>query len=288
MNAIPLFVELCAGLAAVSIALQGGRDARPPVSRMGNKRGYAEAILWACGLRQGQGAQRFLWCEPDPGCAAMLRAYGRPEVLRRAAEIIRGWADEDPRKLWERLRAEGPIRNDSAGEVARWAWCAVRSRKSEPRHGFQVAQSNSPGHVGGLNYGPTTPATRLNVVPSFPSVTVTPDARDIDPPDLPAGSVVFIDPPYVGTTGYGHDLPRADVVAMARRWKAAGALVCISEQEPIPELVADGWHTLDITDARRGQKRTFSKQQAEWLTMSAAPRWRGAQQPGLFSDQGTD
>ena len=66
----PLFVELCAGTAAVSLRLHGGPHARPPVSRMGAKTGYAHAILHALGLRQGQGSAdgtRYLWCEPDPG-----------------------------------------------------------------------------------------------------------------------------------------------------------------------------------------------------------------------------
>ena len=288
-GACPLFVELCAGLASVSLVLQGGRHARPPVSRMGNKRGYAEAILWACGLRQGQGAHRFLWCEPDPGCSALLRAYGQPEVLREAAAIIRGWADEDPRELWERLKAEGPIRGGEAGEVARWGWMASRSY----RLGFPASGANPTELHGGTWRTQGTEALRpprsaaaqceaLDTAPTFPAITVAPDAREIDPLDLPAGSVVFIDPPYVGTTGYGHDLPRAAVVEMARRWKDAGALVCISEQEALPELMAEGWHALDITSTRKGQKRTFSKQQTEWLTMSEAPRWRPAVQVGLF------
>jgi hypothetical protein len=41
----PLFVELCAGTAALSLRLHAGRHARPPVSRMGAKTGYAHAIL---------------------------------------------------------------------------------------------------------------------------------------------------------------------------------------------------------------------------------------------------
>ena len=269
-GACPLFVELCAGLASVSLVLQGGRHARPPVSRMGNKRGYAEAILWACGLRQGQGAHRFLWCEPDPGCSALLRAYGQPEVLREAAEIIRGWADEDPRELWERLKAEGPIKAATAEDVARWTVI----------QGMSLGGSGSGYCASGRHASCAGMADGLSV--RLPDITVAPDAREIDPPDLPAGSVVFIDPPYVGTTGYGHDLPRAAVVEMARRWKDAGALVCISEQEALPELMVEGWHALDITSTRKGQKRTFSKQQAEWLTMSEAPRWRPAVQVGLF------
>jgi len=283
-GACPLFVELCGGLASVSLVLQGGSKARPPVSRMGNKRGYAKAILWACGLRQGQGAHRFLWCEPDPGCSALLRAYGQPEVLREAAEIIRGWADEDPRELWERLKAEGPIRSGEAGEVARWVQVAGAAYVRGQFDGatFDAAHQR----VGVSKWGAGDPRDVappvLDTAPTFPAISVYPDACDLDPPDLPAGSVVFIDPPYVGTTGYGHDLPRAAVVEMARRWKDAGALVCISEQEALPVLMAEGWHALDITSTRKGQKRTFSKQQREMLTMSEPPRWRPAVQVGLF------
>ena len=35
MPTVPLFVELCAGTAALSLALHGGRHARPPVSQIG-------------------------------------------------------------------------------------------------------------------------------------------------------------------------------------------------------------------------------------------------------------
>ena len=38
--------------------------------------------------------------------AALLRCYPDAAMLQRVAEIIRGWADEEPRALWERLRAE--------------------------------------------------------------------------------------------------------------------------------------------------------------------------------------
>jgi hypothetical protein len=91
-----------------------------------------------------------------------------------------------------------------------------------------------------------------------------------------------MDPPYLNTTGYASDLPRADVVALARRWAAAGATVCISEAEPIPELVAEGWHAVRIDGERVGARRTFSKQQAEWLTLNHPPAWRPSVQGGLF------
>ena len=288
-DACPLFVELAAGLASVSLTLQGGAKARPPVSRLGNKRGYAAAILWACGLRQGQGARRYLWCEPDPGCSALLRAYGQPEVLREAAAIIRGWAKEDPRELWERLKAEGPIRGVEAGDVARWGFVHQGSFQNK---GPDAGIGRPQGKPGGDGFGAKRPLTEeipdsLARCPTFPAITVHPDAREVDPAGIPAGSVVFIDPPYVGTTGYGHDLPREAVVEMARTWKAAGALVCICEQEPLPALMAEGWHALDITSTRKGQKRTFGGTR-EWLTMSEPPKWKPAEQMGLFGRSQVD
>ncbi len=94
----------------------------------------------------------------------------------------------------------------------------------------------------------------------------------------------MIDPPYVGTTGYAHDLPRGEVVRIARAWRDAGARVAVCEAEPIQELVEEGWAFIDYADQRVGQKRTFSKQQREVLTMSepAAKGWRKAEQVGLF------
>ena len=410
----PLFVELCAGTAALSLRLH--RDgARPPVSRMGAKTGYADVILRILGLIPGQRADRYLWCEPDPGVRLLLHAYRDAGLAKAAAAIIRGWAAEDPRALWERLRAEGPPRLPEgaveAGEVARWlmrscwsyeqgnistgfvgpsdrrqdaaatagklergsilpATIAPDARLIDPREvarfaqivasnrlintawsdaegrwvntgdggatfggpafasppertaeGLDAAPADLPAvvapdarevdprevarHLCGayLSYGQrpeagfrataggqwpdtppdvTTQAERLEVMPHIAAAAIAPDARDIDPPALPPGTVVFCDPPYVNTTGYAHDLPRAEVVGLARRWAAAGATVAISEAEPIPELVAEGWHAVRIDGERVGQKRTFSKQQAEWVTLSRAPAWVPPVQGGLF------
>ena len=413
----PLFVELCAGTAALSLRLHR-RHARPPVSRMGAKTGYADALLRVLGLRPGQGAAHYLWCEPDPGVRLLLEAYRDADLARAAAATIRGWADEEPRALWERLRAEGPPRGVEAGEVARWArlttanrlipatwvdgqwrntgdggstfggdefctpavdlaekfeasvgdmpaiveadarrvdprevarWrvlCGWAYRQGEPESGFAESRTAS---GSGLNHGddagmmaarteraPTLPATitpdargvdprevarwtwlvlrsvgfkgpqagympgdaedgsgrwvntqdgaaeKWAATPTLPA-TITPDARGIEPgPDLPPGTVAYMDPPYVNTTGYGHDLPRSEVVALARRWSAAGAMVAISEAEPIGDLVAEGWHAVRVDGERRGQKRTFSKQQAEWLTLSRPPAWTPSEQRGLF------
>lgn len=516
---VPLFVELCAGTAALSLRLARG-GARPPVSRMGAKTGYADAILSRLGLFPGQGARAYLWCEPDPGCRLLLASYRDRQLAEAAAAVIRSWADEEPRALWEKLREEGPARCPPADprEVARWAvraawsyeqgnvrtgfvgpgdppgaeragrpalsarlddlptvpatvtddarttdprevaralllrrWsfsergpeagyggpgCEVRTTRAEwttadrdqalgcertaerlvdttidPREVARAARLMTANRLinldpvtwqntgaGGTTHGgaefcteieplaagfealprevarvalvgawsfrqgdpasgfrseittgsaetathkPSLPsdasavAPRLADLPAIPAAivddarTIDPrevarcvlvgawdgpagviggrsdgymgegragnavtrkgiagrlgaqlsipaaivdDARHLEPADLPAGSWVYIDPPYQDTTGYAHDLDRAAVVELARSWRAAGAHVCISEAEPIAALVAEGWCTCEITHERCGQKRTFSKQQREWLTMSEPPR----------------
>jgi len=408
----PLFVELCAGTAALSLRLHR-RHARPPVSRMGAKTGYADAILRVLGLRPGQGAAHYLWCEPDPGVRLLLEAYRDPGLAQEAAAIIRGWADEEPRALWERLRAEGPPRGADPGdvgvpprEVARWLVRATWSyeqgnirtgfvgpgdrrqnttatatatklagmgllatitpdaRRVDPREVARWARLTTANRlipatwvdgqwrntgVGGSTFGGAEFCTPvLDLAEKFEAsvgdmpATVEADARRVDPrkvarwawvqrrtlpgnersflhqvpvkpvanparqglrwtheqpaplfealpvieativdnagliepgPDLPPGTVAYMDPPYVGTTGYGHDLPRSEVVALARRWSAAGAMVAISEAEPIGDLVAEGWHAVRIDGERKGQARTFSKQKDEWLTLSNAPTW---------------
>ena len=336
-----LFAELCAGTAAVSLKLQGGRHARPPVSRMGAKTGYGEALLKVMGLRCGLGAKRYLWCDPDPGVRLLLEAYRDHDLALKAAEIIRGWKDEEPRALWERLKAEGPVREPEPREVARWIWTWGRSYNTKgPNAGFLPSHSAKGVEVWNAHQ-PEYFGDRIEQCPTLPA-DIHPDATQIDPrevarwltvqartygqavawgpgggttymepakgggrcgptaatlpgrlsaaPTLPAfilpaavypmprfpedeRVIAYMDPPYRDTTGYGHDLPRAEVVRLARAWADAGADVYISEAEPIGALVEDGWHTVEITDTRKGQKRTFSAQKREFLTCSRAPAW---------------
>jgi len=273
----------------------------------------------------------------------LLEAYRDADLARAAAAIIRGWANEEPRALWERLRAEGPPRGVDAGEVARWAWVQGHGDSSKPPR-LASPYQNPQGNADGSWKAPPPDwlARRAEVLPALPATitpdartvdprevarwawlvnrtmpqalargatdgdfnggkvataaglaaqverntlpaTIAPDAREVHPPALPPGTVCYMDPPYFGTTGYASDLPRADVVALARRWATAGAMVAISEAEPIADLVADGWHAVRVDGERRGQKRTFSKQQAEWVTMNRPPAWTPPEQRGLFA-----
>lgn len=287
MVAVPLFVELCAGLASVSGVLQHGRHWMPEASRAGVKTKYASATLAALGLAPSRRAASYLWCEPDHDVSALLVARTQPEVLAEAGRIMREWTDctdKAMRAVWDSSRH---IVHQHA--APRWgdidatrlvAWLLV---------------TNWTRGDGGLYIGPGAPptinpaacaATLLQrLAPrAWPDVRVVP--RAIHPDALgrpvPAGTVIYMDPPYRGTTPYQHDMDRAEVVALATAWAAAGALVGVAEAEPVAELVVLGWHAVDLTSARYGQARPKSSATREWLTMSAPPVRVPAQQVRMF------
>jgi 16S rRNA G966 N2-methylase RsmD len=142
-------------------------------------------------------------------------------------------------------------------------------RRGFPKSGFRDdLAAYQRGTRGKPRHAATRNAENIGSLPTIPG-EITDGA--VEPPLLPPNTVVYIDPPYANTTGYKHNLGRDRVVELALAWHAAGATVCISEQEAIPELVAAGWGSVDITGKRQGQKRTFSKQNSEYLTVSPTP-----------------
>ena len=244
---------------------------------MGAKTGYADTILRVLGLRPGQQADRYLWCEPDPGVRLLLHAYCDRELATAAAEVIRGWKDEEPEALWNRLanltKYESRAEEIAAQTIlAQWAF-----RRGEPQSGF-----NKGVQIGtAWNARQVETADRVRAMTGL-SAVIHADARNL-PIETVDHTLVFVDPPYQDTTGYAHAFPRSEWLPLVHAWKASGATVCISEAEPIPDLIAEGWHAVEITNERKGQKRTFSKQQAEWLTLSDPPKWRPSVQQGLFA-----
>jgi len=90
---------------------------------MGGKRGYARAILGVLGLRQGLGAQE-VWLNDAGPFGAVWQVLVQPGKAEEVAAIIRGWKDEEPRALWERLKAEGWGELTEVGEVAGHLWVA--------------------------------------------------------------------------------------------------------------------------------------------------------------------
>jgi hypothetical protein len=174
-----------------------------------------------------------------------------------------------------------------AGEVAGFtiaeAWGATGQYCGPDRGG--ACGNHPPGWVGSVTVGGLVRRYE-STAPGWPPVAVLPripEAADVaawlgTPGDLD-DCVVYMDPPYVGTTGYAATLGRDEVVRHAKAYAEIGAVVAISEAE----VVIPEWDAVEITAGRKGQKRTFSKQQAEWLTMNRAPAHRVAVQAGLFA-----
>lgn len=278
------FVEPCAGMACMSGVLQHGRHWMPAASRFGVKVKYAPATLAVMGLRPGQGAQSYLWCEPDPDVAALLLAQSRPEVLTEAAQHVREWMREATGpQVWtmcrEMLNREDPAWGQvNARRIAAWV---LRTGWTRGDRGLYVG----PGAPEGINpaAGPETVARRLAPL-SWPGIDVRDDGRYA----LPVGPVsprtfVYIDAPYKDLSPYRFKLDRAEVLDMARAWHAAGAVVGVAEAEPLDRDLGSDWCAVDLTSARYGQARPHSKGIAEWLTLNRAPAWTPSRQGELFT-----
>lgn len=257
------------------------------MSRPGVKSAYAAAIAAIAGLQAGQRAGGYFWSEPEPGPRALMSCYPNPKKMREVSRILRGWNDESPRPLWDRLVAshrERPIPSDgdvAAADVAswllqiRWSFSEMGPHKGwgGPGRPVETEKANWTTEQRDIAIGiPRLAGIVDGLVMEWPSVLITPAAGP--PSGDMEGCVCYIDPPYAGTTPYLHDFGRAEVVALARAWDKAGALVLLSEAEPV-----DGWasglEVIEITDTRRAQKRTRSKQQREFVTLNRVPmRWR--------------
>ena len=82
-------------------------------------------------------------------------------------------------------------------------------------------------------------------------------------------TVIYIDPDYVNATGYPNgSLPRPDLIELAIKWAEAGALVMISEAEPIQELVDLGWEAVMIAGPNPTNNSPFKSKKPEWVTVS--------------------
>ena len=287
-------VEGCAGLAAVTLRAVAGQVAIP-WARPGSKVGYAARILELAGVPAGWRPSRVTWAEPAADCRVMLAAYARRDVMLAAAAWCRRWgaeySEKAQRRLWEELRAEGAPNEGAADmgrEVARVA--AVQAR-TVPQASLQGFGGRSMGNWkpawrasnGWRQYPDDAPAEKLERIgrARWPAVMLARDVREIEPR---SGALLYLDPPYAGTIGYGEgDIGRADVLALAERWRAAGATVVISEAVPLAQDLGSGWSSVDIAGDRRGQVRGGANRGcvSEWVTLSGPVR-ASARQVGLW------
>lgn len=271
-------VELCCGTAAVSLRALAGRPITTLTGYMGNKRRWSTQLAELLGFGStvpdrvvlvDAGPWGDVWAvlrdrERRHAVAAVLRGWeGDPHRLWQDLVVRPPPADDAQRiaqYLWLQARSAGTIPIWWAPERRRWESptgsrteaahpketpASIRKRAPKLAAGGAYAgagdatrrQKTTPGGCRGIQY-PATIARRLEALDRLPwdrVEVIRGDLRDVEPL---AGAAVYFDPPYRNCPRYAAVCPRADVLAVAARWQAAGARVLLSEGEPL-ELA--GW-----------------------------------------------
>lgn len=249
-----VLVELCAGTASVSLWAIG--RAAPLTGFMGSKRRWAPLLVDALGCDR---PDRVVLVDAGPW-GDVWTVLRDPAHRAAVTDILASWAGVSIASLL------GTPSTDPARRVAQFLALQWRSATAMPVW-FEDGQWRSGAGSGrycavtGQNNNVADVAVRLRALDRLPwdrIEVVHGDVRSVDP--IP-GSTVLFDPPYIGAPRYACLFPRADVLATARRWQAAGARVAVCEAVPLDDLVADGWHAARLPGVRRGQP-----QPREWIT----------------------
>ena len=310
-------VEACAGSAAVTLAVIGGKL---PLYYRGGKRRHARQIAAVLqGLAAERGASSFTnFTLNEPGMFGTFWAVVRQPVFRRQLVAELRALDKEAqgrtaREVWTTL-AVAPVPSGIVKQAAIWVALQRHSYMGRPvelalpesvtgrwpegqrwrtsgflgaaaDRGAQRAAALAAGNQGALRWAKSSPTLGdlADAVEALPRALLRPqdggglyvhrtDARRLHLLLTDEPSVVFLDPPYVGTScGYAAEFSRPDVLACAQVFVARGYPVVVSEAEPLPGLAlstSECWRLAGPT----GGGRTASKQQQEWLTIYRPPR----------------
>ena len=275
------------------------------------------------------------WPDDPPDVANLAPKVAELPMPASAAvaNIIRSWKNEEPRALWERLKAkgwpslllpEGPrvqVKRADFRVFEPWfrPWPApqtlvpVRGRWLGPQSVEDVAnyvtkckwsyEAGNPSTgfcgPGGRFEDTSVPAISRAVesLPTFPPLAVWQGVAEelVLPGDL-TGFVILEDGPYHGDgsrkiTGYKHGTcSRETQLRLARDWSARGAIVAVCESVRLDRELGEGWHAVNISHARKGQVRSFTRNQGdnrkepeEWVTLNREPAYVPPKQLGMFS-----
>jgi len=230
---------------------------RPPCSRIGSKQGYASSIADTLGLRLDDLDDIWL-VESDLACSnAVCWLLRHPIALADAVELQ---SIGEPRAIWHRAREASREAFPDTVEAAAYWWLWVAGARGGIG-GFKGAHKLRPS-VDGFIPNRQSLVERIRSAEPIAAQVLPMDAREFDPP---TDAIIYIDPPYHKTQGYGPDLPRHDVVGLAQAWHRLGCKVAVSEREP---LKIKGAKHVELTYDRRGQfRRSLTRSRIEWLTV---------------------
>ena len=278
------YVEPCCGSAAIGLALLGAR--RPLLPYQGSKWRFRKGLLARFEQLGFRGRPARLRLDDAGPWGVVARACVDATLRARVIDHLSVLDQQDARAVYDTLHG-----SDTPSDDARYAsefLFLQRLAFSGKAVGDRGGQWSSPGFNTSSAYG--LPGTeRFGAVkPMIPSLLRVLKAYDAQlapvtvegsrvsataarPGHVEQPTLVYLDPPYVRSTGYpGGALDRSDVVEVAQRWREAGATVVISEGEPVQELLDDGW-TAELLDGGRQDTSRFRGKQEEWITLSPAP-----------------
>ena len=270
-------VEPCAGSAALTLHLLGAK--RSVLPYQGSKWRFRHALEGKVRDLGFEGSpEHVVLTDPGPwGVAleAVLDRRWRTDLIAR----LKGMGAKDPRAVFDCLH--GSLHADAKIEFSAEFLFLQRLAFSGKAVGVTPTGCwNSPGFNKTSAYGLEATDRFGRVHPMVPSlIRVLESYNGLDPSFTalrqsafhPKGRItkpylVYLDPPYEGSTAYpGGSMTRDQVIALARAWHDAGAAVIVSEAEPLEELV--GWRSQRLYKGR-DDTSPFRGKQEEWITFT--------------------
>ncbi len=275
-------IETCCGSAALSLHLLGAR--RPLLPYQGGKWRYRhslDALIAQLGFRGAP--EEVTLFDPGPWGEVMgvvLDRRGRLGVIDQLTIL----SHLDARTVYDDLQGK-TVPGDLITFTTEYLFLQ-RLSFSGKAVGIRDGRWSSPGFnsssayglPGTERFGPVNPMIPSLIrvlegygerfgteatVQSRRAVAAAPTAGVAGP------TFVYIDPPYLETTAYPNGkMSREEVVALALAWHEAGAAVVVSEADPLPALVEEGWQTAQLYSGRQDTS-PFRGKQEEWVTFAA-------------------
>lgn len=292
MAATSTFIEVCAGTAAASSHLVGGKKGKPPVPYAGSKRRLAPRIAQLLWLGDSL-PDRIILTDPSEW-GRTLHTLLVARQAEAVAGVLESWIGRDDRELFDELRGSAPP-PDAAERAATHLYLQTRTYRGKPvapraegwiTHGFDpeyrlaIAKLAGSKDRGWFNARPVL-AKKVREWGAHPWPDEV-DVRQCGALDLLAalsgsdlsGTVCYIDPPYDGTLGYPDVFAREDVITVARALADQGARVGVSEAVDLSGELGPGWTGIPLATKRGSPFRVEAgkKEQGkavEWLTVSS-------------------
>jgi len=268
-------VETCCGSAALTFHLLGAAGLL--VSYQGGKWRYRKSLQKQAEAMGFMGQpDRVILTDPGPfgvAVSVILDSFQRTRVVEKLRELAR----EDPKAVYGKLN-KAVVPWGAVDYTAQFLFLQQLSWGNKAVSGLD-GKWRSPGLSKTGAYGNPATATLKAARPKITAFIDKLESLQLAQCSveshqtvarLPTGQVdrrtlVYIDPPYAGTTGYPDGkISRAQTIDLATAWRDAGASVMISEACP---LEIPGWESIEISKGQDGGP-LFKRKGPEWLTLA--------------------